>query len=106
MRIAREDKVLNAQCLILPDAVGNLLRIADQRRSCTAAHQADACPEIGTNAQALTRPLMQGTHPRLTGGVHAGKDLLRGGDSLFIQMRNQSIGGRPGFLFRFTYNDM
>ena len=38
--------------------------------------------------------------------IAAAQKLLRGGNSLFIQMRNQPLGRRPGFLFGFTDNDM
>ncbi|VFS75945.1 Uncharacterised protein [Raoultella planticola] len=49
---------------------------------------------------------MQGAHPRLACGIHAREDLLRLSNGVIIQVGNQSVGGGPGLLFRFTDDHM
>lgn len=106
MWVTGEDKVADAERLIFADAFRYLLRITYQRGTRAAAHQSDAGPQIGRNAQIIARSLMQGAHPRLAGRVHAGEDLLRLGNSIVVKMGDQPVGGGPCLFFRFAHNDM
>ncbi|SSW79391.1 Uncharacterised protein [Klebsiella pneumoniae] len=106
MWVAGEDKVADAERLIFADAFRYLLRITYQRGTRAAAHQSDAGPQIGRNAQIIARSLMQGAHPRLAGRVHAGEDLLRLGNGIVVKMGDQPVGGGPCLFFRFAHNDV
>lgn len=55
MWVAGEDKVADAERLIFADAFRYLLRITYQRGTRAAAHQSDAGPQIGRNAQIIAR---------------------------------------------------
>ena len=104
MWIAGEDEVSHAQRLILTNALRHLLRAAHQRGPRPTAHQAHAGPQIRRDAQIVAATVMQCAHSRLAGGVHAGKNLLRLADGFIIEVSNQFVGSRPGFLLRFADN--
>ncbi|MNN78194.1 hypothetical protein D3C81_1947250 [compost metagenome] len=49
---------------------------------------------------------MQGGHSVLSYGISLRKGCLRFGNGVIVQMRNQPVGGLPGFGVRFSHDDV
>lgn len=105
MWVTGEDKVADAERLIFADAFRYLLRITYQRGTRAAAHQSDAGPQIGRNAQIIARSDAgrSSAHGRPS---PCGRRSLRPGNSIVVKMGDQPVGGGPCLFFRFAHNDM
>ena len=86
MRIAGQDEAIDAERHILLHALGDLVRIADQRRAGAAAHQSDAGPEVRADLELVAPPAMQARHALLADRVEARKGLLGRRDGLVVEL--------------------
>ena len=88
--------------MILLHARRHSRRIADQRGSRAAAHQADAGPKIGADLELVAASAVQLHHAFLTDRIHARKDRLGAGDGFVADVRNKVLGGlaTPPHWFR------
>src|SRR3954454_9116485 len=72
VRIAGEDELVETECRVLGDPLGDLLVAADQRGRGALAHQSDAGPEVGRDLEAAgagaDRSPVQRGHARLPDG--------------------------------------
>ena len=106
MRIAGHDEGIDADILIFPDPRRHGLRIADQRRSRAAAHQADAGPQVRADLELVAATAMQLRHALLSDRVHSREDLLRRGHGLVGDVLDQFVRGLPGFRIGFANDHM
>src|SRR3569833_1984716 len=106
MWIAGQDEGIDADVLVLPNPRRNGRGIADQRRSGTAAHEADAGPEVRTDLELVAATAMQLCHALLADRVHAREDLLRACDGVIADMLDQFVRRLPGFRVGLADDDM
>ena len=60
--LARQDEVVEAELVVLGDALGDLVVAADQRGAGAAAHEAEAGPEVGRDDEVVAAPAVQRRH--------------------------------------------
>ena len=65
----------------------DLVRITDERRTRTAAHEADTRPEVRMDLELVSSPAVEGGHAPLPDRVEAREGLLRRGDGFLVQAR-------------------
>src|SRR5215469_1995236 len=106
MRISREDEGIDAERRVFADALGDRLGIADESGAGTAAHKADAGPEIGADLERAAPPAMQVHHALLAHGVEAREGLLGGGDLRVADIADEIVGGGPGERRRLADDDV
>ncbi len=70
MRVAGADDRIDADRLVFADALGDLVRRADQRGAGAAAHQPDAGPQVGRDEQPVAAAAMQLGHAALADRIH------------------------------------
>ena len=59
VRVAGEDEAVDAEPDVFRHALGDLVRVADQRRAGAAAHEADAGPEVGADLELVAPAAVQ-----------------------------------------------
>lgn len=106
MRIARENKGVDAQIGIFLHARCDRRAVAHQRGAGAAAHQADAGPQVRADLQVILFAAVQRRHAPLADGVETRKGLLCIGDGFLIEVRDQPVGGAPGLFGGFPHDDM
>ena len=97
VRITGPNEGLNSQVEVLLHSFRYGGRITDQRCGGASAHEAHACPEIGTYFQFFAPAVMQLRHAALSFRVEPCECFLRSGDRVVIEVANQIIRGSPGF---------
>ena len=68
--------------------------------------EADTSPQIGTYLQTVSASLVKCTHTTLSFRIESGKGPLGLSDSGIIDMTNELMRSRPGFLSSFAHDDM
>src|SRR5262245_59249486 len=106
MRIARKDEGIDAERCVFFYACNDCWRVADERSTGAASHEANARPKVGADFELVAPTTMERRHAALSNGVHACKDRLRFGNCLVVEMPDEVIGGLPGFDIGFTHDDM
>jgi hypothetical protein len=104
--ITGEDEGVDAQVGVFLDARGHGRAIAHQRGAGTAAHQADAGPQVGADFQVVATAAVQRSHALLAHRIEARQGSLGAGDGVVVQVRDQAVGGLPGFGVGFAHDHM
>jgi hypothetical protein len=78
--LAGQDEMVDAQCVVLRDAVGDFGVAAHQRSARAATNEAVAGPEVWGDLQVGGPARVQGRQPLLPNRFCTGEHLLSGGD--------------------------
>src|SRR5437868_7253475 len=97
MRIAGEDKALDAQICILQHALRDRVRIADERGTGAAADQADAGPQIRTYLEVRNTSLHQRGHSLLPFGIKFRQTLMGSFNGFLVDVLDEIVSSLPRF---------
>src|ERR1700733_15213390 len=86
MRITGQNEGFDSQVRVLPHSFRYSRWIANQCSASTTAHQAYACPEIGTYFQFFAAAAMQLRHAALSFGVEPRECVSRPGDGVVVDI--------------------
>ena len=86
VRVAGEDKTVDAKFSVFIDSFGNGGGIAHQRSTGAAARSAAAGPQVGADLALIASSVVQRRHAMLANRIGLREGGLRAGDGLVIQM--------------------